>query len=72
MLKRLIALKKSSKIDCNDFFTNREHPTLHITFKLIYIYIPLKFPLLKKLVGSSTGWPVFSKGWVISLHVESC
>ena len=57
MLKRLIALKKSSKIDCNDFFTNKEHPTLHITFKLIYIYIyiPLKFPLLKKLVGSSTG-----------------
>ena len=55
MLKRLIALKKSSKFDCNDFFTNREHPTLHITFKLIYIYIPLKFPLLKKLVGSSTG-----------------
>ena len=39
MLKRLIALKKSSKIDCNDFFTNKEHPTLHITFKLIYIYI---------------------------------
>ena len=34
MLKRLIALKKSSKFDCNDFFTNREHPTLHITFKL--------------------------------------
>ena len=59
MLKRLIALKKSSKFDCNDFFTNREHPTLHITFKLKKIKKikknPLKFPLLKKLVGSSTG-----------------